>query len=423
MSEKTRVPGAPDRIVRPPIADAPGPSPEAAGVRPEALARVAANGGAGASAGASDARGTPTRGLPPGAMGAAVLRGLQGTAGNRAATGLVVQRAQRDPAVVQRDNGEARQPPLLSATALRRSEAIRGVAQARLVGVAGYNAIADRAIATYRDKRLIYAGNWGRAWERHSAILTQAGEQAAMQNLIEGVVIGAVASVLVAAAATVVFPAAAAAAAFSAGWMAFTAGTATAASVLGTGAAVTIGRPSVPGATSGQRDAEADAWRAIANVESTARHVAACAPKFGLELGNAEYSIAQVQAHIDGGTTDMTWADTLDLVSTLANWETGLGNFDTQLGRARTGMESFEAAINEWEPPGVDRLEREVWYAWMAQLEDDEVLDQDKIQKELVRLGLIPDYFYMSDADQARAVASARRHVANASQPPGTVPR
>ena len=183
--------------------------------------------------------------------------------------------------------------------------------------------------------------------------------------------------------------------------------------------ATAVGRPSVPGPSAGRRDAEADAWQAIAGVEESARNVATLAPRFGLELGNAEYSIAQVQAHIDGGTTDMNWDQTLDMVSTLANWERGMANFDGQLDGATTGMIGFDTAIAAWEVPDIDRLEREIWYAWMAQLSDDEVLDQDTIQHYLVRLGLIPDYFYMSDEDQHRAVADARRHVAAAAAPPG----
>ena len=376
----------------------------------------------------------------PGAVSPAALLGIQHLAGNRAATGLVAQRhgdgqapesqpgredvadgdhvADAGGVAVQR-NGEPHEAPPLSAAALTRANAIRGTAQARLLGIAGYNAAADRAIASYREKRTTYATRWGRAWERHNTILTQAGEQAATENLIEGVVIGAVASVAIAAAAAALFPAAAAAAAFSATWWAFNAGTAVASSAAGTGVATAVGRPSVPGPSAGRRDAEADAWQAIAGVEESARNVATLAPRFGLELGNAEYSIAQVQAHIDGGTTDMNWDQTLDMVSTLANWERGMANFDGQLDGATTGMIAFDTAIAAWEVPDIDRLEREIWYAWMAQLSDDEVLDQDAIQHYLVRLGLIPDYFYMSDEDQHRAVADARRHVAAAAAPPG----
>ncbi len=402
----------------------PDASPREASANRQVIARVASAAG---GVGSGSDRGLATRGLPPGSLGAATLLGIQRTAGNRAATDLVARRRREtsqghdpEPLVgpVQRGGGEPHAAPLLSNAALTRAQAIRGTAQARLLGVSAYNTIADRAIAAYRDKRTTYATRWGRAWERHNTILSQAGEEAATENLIEGVVIGAVASVVVAAAGAVLFPAAAAAAAFSSAWWAFNVGTAVVSSGVGTGAATAIGRPSVPGPSSGRRDAEADAWQAIAQVESTARTVATLAPKFGLELGNAEYSIAQVQAHIDGATTDMDWDHTLDMVSTLANWENGVSNFDGQLDGATTGMTSFDTAITAWEVPSVDRLEREIWYAWMAQLRDDEVLDQDAIQHYLVRLGLIPDYFYMSDEDQHRAVADARRHVSEASQPP-----
>lgn len=367
--------------------------------------------------------------MPSGSLGAATLLGIQRTAGNRAAAGLVARQGPEqspgrgpdpEPTPVQR-NGEPHDPPPLSGAALTRAQTIRGTAQARLLGVGAYNTIADRTIASYREKRTSYASRWGRAWERHSTILSQAGAEAATENMVEGVVIGVVAGLVIAAAATVAFPAAAGAAAFSAGWWAFNVGTGVASGLAGTGAGAVVGRPDVGGPTSGRRDAEADAWQAIAQVESSARAVASIAPKFGLELGNAEYSIAQVQAHIDGGTTDMNWDETLTMVSTLANWENSLSDFDGQLDGATTGMSGFDAAIAAWEVPTTDRLEHEIWYAWMAQLRDDEVLDQDAIQHHLVRLGLIPDYIYMSDEDQHRAVADARSHLAEANRPPSTM--
>jgi len=114
------------------------------------------------------------------------------------------------------------------------------------------------------------------------------------------------------------FPAAAAAEAFTATWWAFNVGTNTTSSLVGRGIGSAAGRPSVPGPTTGRCDAEADAWQRIAQVERAARSVAAVAPKFGLELGNAEYCIAQVQAHMDGCGADMDWEQTLDMVSMLA---------------------------------------------------------------------------------------------------------
>jgi hypothetical protein len=397
----------------------PEASPGPIGAHPEVVAQVASGAG---SAGSGPPGGAAAGRLPPGSLGAAALLGIQRTAGNRAAAGLVAQRGReprprgdRDVALapVQRID-EPHEPPPLSAAALARAQAIRGTAQGRLLGVGAYNTVADRAISTYRSKRTTYATRWGRAWERHNTVLSEAGAEAATENMVEGIVIGVVAGLVVAAAATVLFPAAAGAAAFSSGWWAFNVGTGVASGVGGTAVGSAVGRPEVGGPSAGRRDAEADAWRAIAQVESTARHVATAAPKFGLELGNAEYAIAQVQAHIDGSTTDMGWADTLDMVSTLANWENGLSRFDSQLESATNGMRDFEAAITDWEIPAIDRLEREIWYAWMAQLRDDEVLDQDRIQRNLVRLGLIPDYFYMSDEDQRRAVEDARRHVTEA---------
>jgi hypothetical protein len=56
----------------------------------------------------------------------------------------------------------------------------------------------------------------------------------------------------------------------------------------------------------------------------------------------------------------------------------------------------------------------------MSTLDDttDEALDQDVIQRYLVRLGLIPDHIYVTHEDQHRAVAAARAHISQASRVP-----
>jgi len=352
----------------------------------------------------------PTASGPVEVLGPASLHMLQRTVGNQAVARLLSPAA---PVPVQR-NGE-REPPPGSSVALERANRIRASASSRLLKVAAYNEAADGAIRVYRDKRLAFADRWGRAWTQHNTVLQAAGEEAATENLVEGIVIGVVAGLLIAAAAAAAFPAAGAAAAFSGTWWAFNVGKAVTATAVATGAREAVGRPAVPGPSSGRRDAAADAWKAIAAVEKSARNVAKTAPKFGLELGNAEYAIAQVQAHIDGGTTDMNWDQTLQMASTLANWETGLAGFDSAIDGKLEAMTSFRTAAEQFEIPPLNQLEKEIWYAWMTKIRDDEVLDQDTIQKHLVRLGIIPDYTYFSDEDQHRAVRDARAHVEEAS--------
>ena len=293
-------------------------------------------------------------------------------------------------------------------------------ATARLAKVAAYNSRADTAISSYRAMRTKFATSWGAAWDRHSSKLAEGNEQAASQNFIEGIVVGAAAAVLVTAAAAAAFPAAATAALWTTTWWAFNVGTNVTSSIAGSSAASAIGRPSVPAPTGGKRDAEADAWQGIAEAERAARAVAATAPKFGLELGNAEYCISQVQSHIDHGSGDMNWDDTLDMVSTLANWEVSLGPFDSEIDAKLDAIAEFGQRAEEFRVPSVDELEKEIWRSWMSRLDDatDEALDQDVIQKHLERLGLIPDYWYMTDEDQHRAVADARAHVSQASKVP-----
>ena len=349
---------------------------------------------------------------------------LQRTVGNRSVARML---AQRRPAI-QRDNppgGAAHTPPFGSETALSRSQAIRTTVTGRLLKVAAYNSAADTAIQTFRNKRTEFASRWGAAWDRHNNILTAAGKEAASENMVEGIVIGVVAGVLVAAAAAALWPAAGALAVSSAGWWAFNTAVGAAGTGVGTAAAAVVARPDVQGPIGGRSDAAADAWRSIAEVERSARNVATVAPKFGLELGNAEYCIAQVQAHIDGGTTDMGWADTLDMVSTLANWENGAQAFDNEIDGKKEAIDRLGSEAQAFEVPDINRLEREIWLAWITHLTDDEVLDQDAIQRHLDSIGVlgrggIYDYgIYMTDEDQHNIVRAARAHVSEASQPPG----
>lgn len=348
------------------------------------------------------------------------LLGLQRQAGNRA----VLQRAAQLGLMVQRDDPPSAAPAaapalLLGQSALLRSEAIRAAATVRLAKLALYNSTADTALSSYQDMRTRYATRWGAAWDRHATVLSDGGKQAGTQNLIEGVVIGAVAAVLISAAAAAVFTTAAAAKVTTGTFWAFNIATNTTSSLAGAGIATAVGRPSVPGPTSGRRDEEANAWRRVAELERSARTVASLAPGIGLELGNAEYCIAQVRSHLEQGRGDMTWDQTLNMTATLSGWETRLAPFDAELDQKTAAMAAFGAAAQAFEVPSIQDLEKEIWYSWMSTLDNasDEALDQDHIQQHLVGLHLIPDHFYMTDQDQHDAVAAARAHVSALPQP------
>jgi hypothetical protein len=123
---------------------------------------------------------------------------LQRLAGNRAVVRSL-------PISIQRDDDQ-RPRPALAQTALLRSQDIRAAATVRLGKIAAYNAAADVAIGSYRDMRTRYAVRWGAAWDRHNGKLAEGNEEASSQNLIEGIVIGAAAAVVITAAATVAFP-------------------------------------------------------------------------------------------------------------------------------------------------------------------------------------------------------------------------
>ncbi len=146
-------------------------------------------------------------------------------AARRVTAPVAVQRSGASGAAltVQRDAATTQALPM-SEVARSRSEQIRANASVRLLKVAAYNAVADRAIASYRAKQLEFAQRWGAAWDRHNTVLVRGGEQAAKENFIEGLVVGVVASALDAAAGAALFPAAAAAELWSGTWFVFNAG-------------------------------------------------------------------------------------------------------------------------------------------------------------------------------------------------------
>jgi hypothetical protein len=382
--------------------------------------------------------------VPGAVLAPAAVLGLQRSAGNAAVSTLL--RAGRDArpsrSIVQRDDapaitatatagaggggaaGSGGAPPPGADTALSSAQNIQGTATARLLKVAGYNTAADTAISAYRDKRTAYAAAWGAAWERHKATLSAASAEAANENLVEGVVIGVVASMVIAAAGAAIFPEAAAAAAFSGTWTTFNAGTSVVSGLGGTLAALPLAVPDPGGPKTGASDASADAWQAVSGVEDAARSVSAVAPRFGLELGNAEYAIAQVQATIAGSKTDMNWDMTLQMVSTLMQWEQGVADFDGQIEAKLQGMMTFGGAVQAWPASTPDILEKEIWTAWLASLSDKEKdllghrLFGNAVHDKLVALGLLSDTWWVSDSDKDKAVAGAKAHVAAAAAPP-----
>lgn len=339
---------------------------------------------------------------------------LQRAAGNQAVVASLPSRQ-----TVQRD-GDAAGPPGDAAgppgarTELRRLNRMIDQGTERLFKVKAYNGQANSAIPAIRDVQTRFAADWGAAWDRHSSKLAEGNVAAASQNYVQGIVSGIAIGVLLAAALPAMFPAAAAASWKTATFYAFNVGSGALGSAAGAGSDLALSRPSMPAATGGRRDAEADAWQRIAEVEATARSVGNMAPDFGLQLSNAEYCKAQVQSHIDTGTGDMEWDLTREMVSTLVRWEWELRQFDTQIDGKMEAMAALGAAAQDCVVPSVDDLEKDIWRTWMSTLDDttDEALDQDVIQKYLVRLGLIPDYFYMTDKDQHRAVAEARAYIA-----------
>ena len=93
MTDLRHAPTAPEAAVRPPDPAVADLQPDLSDLRPEMAARalaMSAAGGAGSGTGSPTGGRPNVHGLPPGAVGAAALLGIQRAAGNRAAASLVL---------------------------------------------------------------------------------------------------------------------------------------------------------------------------------------------------------------------------------------------------------------------------------------------------------------------------------------------
>jgi hypothetical protein len=103
------------------------------------------------------------------------------------------------------------------------------------------------------------------------------------------------------------------------------------------------------------------------------------------------------------------------------NWENALSAFDAEIDARLKGMIDFGAAVQQWQTPTAATLEVAIWQAWLANLQDKDVLGHrlfgNPVHDRLVALGLLTDSWWVSDADKDKAIADAKGKIATAAAP------
>ena len=326
--------------------------------------------------------------------------------------------------VLLRDNGDtagganaiAENP--LALAAQRNAQLIRNRANLRLGSLGSFNSTVDTAFRAYEPKRDRLVRNYRNAFRDHERVLAAGRAAAESQNFYTGIVIGAAASVVVAAGVAIALPAVAAAPVFSGVWWASTAGQAVASSAGGSavGSAVSTDTSGYD-ARGSEDDEELAALRELNTLERRARRMGTLGVNFGIFASNAEYAVSQIDALIRHGEADMDLNETLTLVSELMNQEHDVEATDRVLANERAGFERLQAAAGAWEVPAESRVEQDIWIAWISRVTDGDILDRDAIENHLLAIGVLGangrlgvDFgSWTSGDDEQAAITAAQR--------------
>lgn len=314
--------------------------------------------------------------------------------------------------------GQGGGPNLIFAeTAKKNAERVRDNTAGLVAQVALYDAAANLAFAAYQPKRMATSRNYRDAFAKHTNVLGQAKLAAERQNLIVGVVIGAVASAVVGVAAAAVLPASVlSAAAFSAATITSVSAQGVISSAAGTAISSAVATDTNFDAAGSANDEELDAWKTMAQLQEQARKVSTLGAKLGYLLGNAEYAIAQVNAHVDGGKPEMGWADTLTLVTDMMDIDKSTSRLTEPLKEATGKMGELKSTAENMEVPSVDALERQIWIVWISGLTNSDLLDRDAIEDHLHAIGVLGKNSILgvdfgrwtTEDDEKEAIAAAK---------------
>jgi hypothetical protein len=316
----------------------------------------------------------------------------------------------------QPEGGDTAVHPL-AATAQNNAHLIRNRANMRLGSLGNFNSTVDRAFNVWQPKRDRLVENYRIAFHDHERVLAAGRAAAESQNFYTGILIGAAASVVIAAGVAIALPAVAAAPAFSGVWWASTAGQAVASSAGGSAAGTAVNTDTSGYQAQGSaQDEEISALREINTLERRARRMGQLGVNFGIFASNAEYAVAQIDALQRHGEADMNMDETLTLISELMNQEHDVAEADRVLANEQAGFERLQAAAQTWQVPPTSRVEQDIWILWISRVTDGDILDRDAIEDHLHSIGVLGENsrlgvdfgYWTSGDDEQEAIAAAR---------------
>jgi hypothetical protein len=317
----------------------------------------------------------------------------------------------------QPEGGDSAAANPLAVAAQNNAHLIRNRANMRLGSLGNFNSTVDRAFNVWQPKRDRLVENYRIAFHDHERVLAAGRAAAESQNFYTGILIGAAASVVIAAGVAIALPAVAAAPAFSGVWWASTAGQAVASSAGGSAAGTVVNTDTSGYQAQGSaQDEEISALREINALERRARRMGQLGVNFGIFASNAEYAVAQIDALQRHGEADMNMDETLTLISELMNQEHDVAETDRVLANEQAGFERLQAAAQTWQVPPTSRVEQDIWILWISRVTDGDILDRDAIENHLHSIGVLGENsrlgvdfgYWTSGDDEQEAIAAAR---------------
>lgn len=247
------------------------------------------------------------------------------------------------------------------------------------------------------------------AWGNHNRILRQASADAQTENLVRGILIGAAASVAVAAGAAAI-PALAALAPFSGGWWALQGGGALVSSAGGAAAAEAISAPTNFNAVP-QNMAQISQLAQLLTFERRASTAHLVASNIGRKSSSLDLILQEMRAGRGAGVSRE--ADQF-----LARQEE-LHRLPDAYSRARQAMERMRERLENFRAPSTSRIEKAIWVHWIGSLSnaDHDLLDRDAVEDHLIRIGVLGSNGILGvdttdvwdTAEEQQAIRTARR--------------
>lgn len=301
--------------------------------------------------------------------------------------------------------------------------AASGRIDARRFRMEAYAQRGRRVVRDSQSKLMRLADHYRTAYGRYETAINAARASAQTQEMIQGVVIGALASVLVAAAAPLVLPAATVeAAAFTGTWWAVQGTSAAISSAGGTAVASALdvtGSDLQPGGLA-PSTLESRIWHTLNDLNASINNLTSRSFELYM-LGTAsEYLLGEIRRHTEGGNPDMDEESVLDAVGDILAADRSFAALDRQLQQRINRLESAETAVQNFAAGSTSerRLEQDIWIIWMDSLaySESDILDRDAIENRLHNIGVLGtpsrlnvDFgeYWTSEEDELNALRAA----------------